>query len=134
MALTWDARECKDLQAIGIGKDADRLEWSKTEHMIFMTLISGFPGKTWAITEDNVEDMFLRFSAYEHVADSRIRVMNSGSVHALNPGAKTFEDVPLTREDVRARIGLRTNAGTVTAAAFERKLGQIALRRAKERK
>lgn len=122
MALTWDATACVDTNAIGIGDDAPEREWHITETVIFATLLTGL-GKEHRITEANHKEIFERMSALEHALDNPIRYREGEQV----------ETRWLTLADIQRRIGLRTNASSVTRAAFERKLGQILLQAAQRR-
>jgi hypothetical protein len=124
MSLNWDTTKVADAKAIGVGidptllTDADKLEWAKTEHIIFASLVTGL-GKTYGITEENHVELFVRFSAYEHAVDGPV-------TSYTGEGTKTVKHW-LTLEDIRKRIGLRTNASPLTDAQFERRLGQILL-------
>lgn len=129
MALNWDAMRVADKRAIGIvpvgekETDADKIEWAITEQILFSSMITGL-GKKWCIGPEDVEELFDRFSAYEHVTDNPVKTFDGTN---LTPRW-------LTLEDVRKRIGFGTNVSPVTRAAFERKLGQIAMEDAKSRR
>lgn len=130
MSLNWDASECVDLPAIGVQcgpnmTQAQRIEWAKTEQIIFASMVTGL-GKRWNIGAGDVCELFDRLSAYEHVID--------GPVRFLSDDGERMEDCWLTLADIKARIGLRVNVSPVTRAAFERKLGQIALNQSADRR
>lgn len=124
MALQWDARDVKDAAAIGIDSDGKGIEWTKTEHIIFASMVTGL-GKEWQITEANAAETFDRLSAFEHATDSPVRAV--GDDYEL-------ESLWLTFDDIRARIGLRVNVSPVTRPKFERRLGEILMRDAAARR
>lgn len=130
MSLNWNATHVIDMRAIGIvpdGEEAtqqDKIEWAKTEHIIFASMVTGL-GKSWALKATDVDEVFDRLSAYEHVVDSPVQWMAEDD---------KLEQLWLTPEDVRKRIGLTVNVSQPTRAAFERRLGQIALEHAKDRR
>ena|SRR5689334_15953590 len=97
MALKWDITRCKH-PFTGL---AETLIWS--------CLIVDLDG----ITEKNATEFHRRISEWEKV----------GGTLRTDDG----KDVPLTLEEVREYIGLRTNVHTKTKRAFESKLARYAL-------
>lgn len=130
MSLNWDATKVRDARAIGVGIEedemtaADKIEWAKTEHIIFASMVTGL-GKKWDIGNDDVDELFDRLSAYEYAVGSPVRFMGDNN---------TIINHWLTYDDVSKRVGLRVNVAPVTRAKFERTLGQILMRHAAERR
>lgn len=127
MSLNWNASKVANMAAIGVGlleaemTPDQRIEWAKTEHIIWSMLVVGLG----AITEKNVDDAYERLSAYERAMENVVTTISPTDVS----GVKHY----LTLEDIRKRIGLTTNVTQTTRAAFERRLGQILLDEAKYR-
>lgn len=137
MSLQWDAtavNESTRERIMGrVGTDDERaLEWAKTERIIFASMVTGL-GKDWQITEASAAETFDRLSAYEHATDSPVRTIENPDGPNYPERARTV-DHWLTFEDIKARIGLRTNVSPVTRAKFERKLGEILMRDAAARR
>lgn len=94
MALTWNAEKVKGWKDKG-----ERV----TDAVIYMTMLVGIN----EITDENAEEFFARVSLNEKLFGA-----------ALTKGGK---ERPLTLEDIRGHIGLRTNAATMTRTQFNKK-------------
>lgn len=104
MALHWNTEDVKDWSEIN-----DGFEWQVTEAIIWATMLIGMN----EITEANADEFFVRLRMSEALAGS--------------PFYKTDEDgdrvdVHWQPEMVTRRIGLRTNAESLTKAKFHGRL------------
>lgn len=98
MALTFDFSACADADAI----KADTPDgWPVTDCLIWLCLITGTP----KITAQTAEKFWHRVSAWEQATGP------------LNTSGRRIEPA-----DIQRRIGLRTNASPLTAAAWRKKL------------
>ncbi len=93
MSLNWDITKCTGLKELHAESEA---EWYLTEVMIWRTMSVGIN----AITEKNAEEFTERSNMYRTV----------------------FGGKPLTLEDVKRRIGLMTNASSLSRTGFEKAL------------
>lgn len=100
MALNWNLTEVKDHEEL-IGED----DWAITESIIFYTMLVGMPH----ISEANHEEFFTRVHFYEKLFGSVVYMIDENN-NRIN--------YPITLEEVRRRIGLRTNAETMTKTKF----------------
>lgn len=90
MALNFDFSKCKDIKYVG---DKD---WSMTDKIIWLTMVVGIP----EIKEDNAEEFYKRVNLTER----------------LFGGWFLNRDIEL--EDIKARIGLKTNVAKLNRAKF----------------
>jgi len=98
MALHWNIEDCAENDAI---KAQNRDGWPVTECLIWLSMICGFD----KITESNLQRVWQRVSQYE----TAIRPMNTNQ-RRIEPF------------DLRLRIGMRTNASTMTDAQWRKHL------------
>ena len=105
MALHYDVRTVADEYK------ADGEQWRITEALIFVTMVVGIN----RITEDNATTFAERLAAYQKVRGALLS----------NYDGETVTERPVTAEDVRARIGLSTNATPMTNAAFKRRMADL---------
>lgn len=100
MALNWSVNKVKDWETLS--KDAK--EWNITDALIWATMWIGMP----EIKKSNAEEFYARVHLHELLAGT-----------ALNT-----QDGPyyLTKEDVMRRIGLSTNASSMTRHKFNSSL------------
>lgn len=103
MALHWNTSACQ-----GLTED----DWPVTECMIWLCMICG----VGVIDEKSAPIFFDRIHAWESAT-----------------GPINTNGVRITAEDVRRRIGMRTNASTMSDAAFKKKL-ILTLREQSQRK
>jgi hypothetical protein len=89
MALSWDITNCSDIELLKSGT-----EWNKTEGIIFSTMSVDMQ----SITEENAVEFY-----------ARLRLL-SAVYNGFFYDKETDQYVAPTFEDVRIRIGLRTNA------------------------
>ena len=89
MALSWDITNCSDIELLQSGT-----EWNKTEGIIFSTMSTDMH----RITEENAIEFY-----------ARLRLL-SAIYNGFFYDKETDEYVAPTFEDVRIRIGLKTNA------------------------
>ena len=99
MSLNWNIQDFDEDHEI-MQED----EWERTKSIIFLTMTMGINH----ITEKNYVEFFTRVSFYEHVNGSFFWKNNDG----------VREDIYFTLEDVKKRIGIWTNASTITKAKF----------------
>lgn len=105
MPLTWDITKCAD--GALIKTDA---EWPVTEACIFLTVGIGIG--EW--TEANAAEVYGRVHLMEAIYGAMVRTMPAKAEKGARP-----VDRFLTPEDIRRRIGLRTNVGKPeTRASF----------------
>lgn len=95
MALNWNLSKCADHEELMT--DAT---WRITDIMIWATMFVGIP----EITESNYKEFYARLSLIERL---------NGTFLNLN-GSPRY----ITLEEVERRVGLSTNAGTITRAQF----------------
>lgn len=108
MSLDWNISDCADVEAL----KADTPDgWPVTEGAVWLCMIVGVP----SITEKTAEKFWLRVHEWEAVNGP---ILTNG--HRYTP------------EDVTRRIGLRTNASSLTDAAWRKKV-QTTLREAAQR-
>ncbi len=89
MALSWDITNCSDIELLKSGA-----EWNKTEGIIFSTMSVDMQ----SITEENAIEFY-----------ARLRLL-SAVYNGFFYDKETDQYVAPTFEDVRIRIGLKTNA------------------------
>lgn len=110
MALTWDLGKIKNYEEVCFKKNEDGTETmtSETEAMIWATMAVGI-GR---ITDLNAADFYSRIHFYEKVFGSFLISFEDGNrtEHYLTP------------EIVNNHIGLHTNVGKETDAAFRTRI------------
>jgi hypothetical protein len=107
MSLNWDITAIRHWKAV-TGED----QWPVTDALIIMTI----PVKMGIITARNWEDFFDRLDTLQREDGSVLRCGD--------------EDYFITREDVRRRIGLKTNMDTVSRRTWLRQRRETVVRRA----
>lgn len=113
MSLNWDASKVKDIDAI-LDNEGDRY---MLDAFIWGSLSTGIN----EITEKNAEQVAARFAAIEGVDGAWLR-----SRIIEDDGSERVEDTPITLEDVKRFVGLRTNASPKTKAQFRAYIGRLA--------
>jgi hypothetical protein len=105
MALTWTLDQIKDYEEVCWIED--RLN-PVTEALIWATMAVGIP----QITDDNADEFYDRLHRWERLV-----------AYYVIEGGKGPR--PITREEVKAHIGLHTNASRLTRAQFGKKLMEV---------
>jgi hypothetical protein len=108
MALHFNYEKITDKTLIDHPSDPDRYN-PVFDSLIWLTMSCGFN----KITEDNVEKVYQRVKAYQLVFGPCLRKPREGSV---------ISTVYITHADVKAYIGLTTNASTLTDSAFAKRV------------
>jgi hypothetical protein len=106
MSLNWDTTKC-DEQAL----DTDEAK-EVTKAIVFVTMAVDMG----TITEANVGEFVERVRAYEKLRGTMMTTWDG----------EEMTDRPLTEEDIRLRIGLRTNVTTTSKRSFNAKLARLA--------
>lgn len=101
MPLNWSIRDCDNWESLVADGEA-----AVTEALVFGAMFIGIHN----ITADNAGDFY-----------ARIKMMEA----AFGPLVKKFiddevVDYYMTQSDIRARVGLSTNASTITKTAYLR--------------
>jgi len=100
MALNWDITKCDE----SVKSDEN---WPLTEYLIWGTIGVGIN----TITEDNAKLFFERLNLFDRVLTPAGPIMTTD-----DDGELTYRHVTL--DEVKARIGLKTNASPLTKAKF----------------
>lgn len=95
MALSWNIEKCRDYKELT--KDENR---TLTDTLIWATMFVGIP----TITENNAKEFY-----------ARLRLMELLNGTFVSQKGKAYY---LTLEDVERRVGLTTNAISLTRAQF----------------
>ena len=103
MPLTWDVEAVEDWQDITQNDN----EWAKTEAIIFTLIVTGTPD----ITEENWEEVFIRINMWERA---------SGTMMLDGDGNNLY----MKPEWIRRRVGLKTNASTLTKREFKERVAK----------
>lgn len=111
MALHWDVSRI-DLKVRTIEVDGEQEMSRVTESLIWATMAVGMN----SITEENAEDFYARLHLYE--------LLRGPFLH------KSGEPAPMTPEQVRAHIGLHTNASIVSLVKWRNQLTSDVLKQA----
>lgn len=98
MALNWNIQKCAHWKRLGTKK-----EWPITNALVWATMAVGIR----EITKQNFEEFYRRLHLIEKI----------NGTFLMQNGRPLF----ITREDVERRIGLYTNAGTITKRNFDAK-------------
>ena len=110
MALNWSLDKIRDFDTVCVeprGVDGAKVLSSVTETLIWATMATNIN----AITEKNADEFYARLSLWERLNGSLRR----------NPD---LTDRPTTIEEVRAHIGLGTNATNMTRARWLKSIGE----------
>lgn len=102
MALNYDLTKIADQDALWIGDDDDAPMNPVTNALIHATMAIGMP----TITAENVTEVWARISVWQDILGAML----------VGPGGI---DQFVTPDDVRAHIGLKTNASALTNAKFD---------------
>lgn len=100
MALHWNLTEVQNHEEL-----VDENNWATTESIIFYTMLVGMPN----ISEANHEEFFTRVHFYEKLFGSIVYMIDDNNERI---------NYPITLSEVKRRIGLRTNADTMTKSKF----------------
>lgn len=114
MALHWNASETeawKEVEALDTDDPKRRAYGSAIDWLVWKLLVVEYPGKTWGITEANVDELWDRLWVYCRINDFTMR---------MGPG------------QLRQFIGLSTNIGNTTPLQYGKAMMKIAMREAKE--
>lgn len=101
MSLNWEATNIPDYEELKT--DA---EWEKTNTLIWVTLVLQYG---WELTDKNLDMAWERLYAFQKVTNREY----------------------LTYADLKRRVGLSTNSGTMTDAQWKKHLMTIIAREAK---
>lgn len=101
MSLDWSIARVKNWEEVRIGSGP---EGTKTNALIWAMLTIGMSG----ITEKNANEVFLRINACQKLDGVFFHIVNDGKLI----------DTLFTKEDINRRIGLTTNANTVSDRAW----------------
>jgi hypothetical protein len=114
MSLTWTLKKVKDFGTVcyedvdrGDGKSVNQMK-CMTENLIWMTVPVGMG----EITEVNHQEFYRRIHAWEE--------KNGAQIHFYD--GKELQDVFTTLEDVKAHVGLATNASRMNPRQFQERL------------
>lgn len=99
MSLNWNISKCKDWKRL-----ADKKGWPVTDKLVWATMAVGMG----EITERNYEEFYRRLHIIEQ---------NNGTFFLQHNGQPRY----ITLAEVKRRIGLYTNVGTITKAKFDAK-------------
>lgn len=125
MSLDWNLSKMRDIDELhntavnrdtpihpegSEGDERGKWEWEITKAIIFRCMAVGM----WQITEANVEKFFVRSLI--------VSGMYGTPLMAYDKEKKEHVDRDLTLADLRRRIGLSTNASTLTDAQFRKKV------------
>ena len=105
MSLNWNIAKCTEHEELTKPGEA----WDITNALIWGTMATGMR----AITPQNYDEFFSRVVAMQQ---------QNGAWLQYNGTPR-----PVTLADVQRRIGLRTNANTITPKQFEAQLGRMAM-------
>jgi hypothetical protein len=98
MALNWNIQDCKNYKQLGTEKN-----WRVTNSLIWATMAVGL----WHITDKNYDEFYRRL----HILEQK------NGTFLMRDRQPYF----ITKADVKRRIGLRTNASTISKRDFNRK-------------
>lgn len=104
MSLNWNIEKVRDYKKITPGPSS---EGHVTEALIWATMAVGI-GR---ITEANADEFYRRIAIYEEQRGAWM--------------TKNGQPSPFTLEDIKRRIGLSTNVGTMNKTEFAAKLKRL---------
>lgn len=117
MALHWDVTKCKNHKSL-----TAEGEWPITNALIWATMSVGIRD----ITEENIPEFYARLSVWESIVGAMLYETDTETGKATERG--------VTVEDLRKRIGLHTNASSMTRAEWRKNLAAYFDRKADEHK
>ena len=107
MALTWDVTDIENHEEVTTEMRDGVAHWHPvTDALVWATLFIGIP----KITRDNWMEFWRRTMQIEQEEGSIIKTTVNDVVN----------DRPITSEDIRRHIGLRTNASSMTSKEFDK--------------
>lgn len=106
MSLNWNIKNCKDHETL-----QSDTEWPITHNLIWATMSVGIG----EITETNWQEFYGRISAWEDAV---------GSFSQTKDKNGNYKSHPFTPEDIYKRIGLHTNAASMSRAEWEKSIGR----------
>lgn len=109
MSMNIDCSKVENWQEIW-GKDASDKEQLITEAVMWGCQMVGI----YKITEENWEEYYRRVNLMFQVGETNFMLSNDGTTFG--------ERIPITPADVHRRIGLSTNANTMSKTAFAKKV------------
>ena len=108
MPLTWDLTKIDNEPGLhNEATEEGRWEWQKTQVILHRTMSVGI----WRITEENYEKFFTRMLLVTDVYGTPLIQWNEQQGKHV--------DVDVSLADIKRRIGLRTNADTLTDNQFK---------------
>jgi hypothetical protein len=112
MSLDWDLTKIKNSEEVCWEKNEDGTDKLNpvTESLIWLTMGIGIGN----ITEDNASEVYCRVAMYEKLF---------GTMLSYWKDSKKVS-VPITPEDIHNHIGLSTNVGKETDAAWRKRIVQ----------
>lgn len=117
MALHWDVTKCKNHKSL-----TAEGEWPITNALIWATMSVGIRD----ITEETIPEFYARLSVWESIVGAMLYETDTETGKATERG--------VTVEDLRKRIGLHTNASSMTRAEWRKNLAAYFDRKADEHK
>lgn len=117
MALHWDVTKCKNPKSL-----TAEGEWPITNALIWATMSVGIRD----ITEETIPEFYARLSVWESIVGAMLYETDTETGKATERG--------VTVEDLRKRIGLHTNASSMTRAEWRKNLAAYFDRKADEHK
>lgn len=116
MALNWNITNCQDSASLQTDE-----EWPITNALIWSTMSVGIRD----ITEKTIPEFYARLSVWESVV---------GPMFYEQDDAGKPTERGVTLDDLRKRIGLHTNAGSMTRAEWRKNLAAYFDRKADDYK
>lgn len=98
MSLEWNFSNCADMDLVGGFIEGREEEGIITQSLAFFSMIAGVG---WSITEENADEWWCRVAFYE--------ALNGPLRYRPTADGTGVEYVPMTREDIQARIGFWSN-------------------------
>jgi hypothetical protein len=102
MPLNWSVAACKNFKDLQEGR-----EWNITNHLIWQSMNVGIN----EITIDNIPEFIARLSVWEALSDAHLTIHNEET--------DKCERYDIKVSDMVKRIGMWTNASTLTDAKFK---------------
>jgi len=102
MPLNWSVAACKNFKDLQEGR-----EWNITNHLIWQSMNVGIN----EITIDNIPEFIARLSVWEALSDAHLTYYNEET--------DKCERYDIKVSDMVKRIGMWTNASTLTDAKFK---------------
>jgi len=112
MALNWNIGSIRDHETLCfVGEGDKRKMRGTTETLIYATMFLGMNG----ITEKNWQEFYFRMSFYERL---------NGGLRRKWDGEGS-EEVVFTADEIKAHIGLGTNATNETSARWKKRMVEL---------